>query len=137
MEMLEKGFRQPASGRQAAERGVQRGGAPLAGVWGVSPRYNFHPLLTRKGAGSRSKRVFGNLLADDRLSAFSVSWGIEVIRQRGSHLRMRKSSPSGARHITVPAHRTVALGTLNNILNRVSLWNNLPKEDLIRRLREL
>ena len=63
--------------------------------------------------------------------------GYEVIRQRGSHVRMRKSSPLGAHHITVPAHRTVALGTLNDILSRVSLWNNMPKGDLIRRLREL
>ena len=29
------------------------------------------------------------------------------------------------------------LGTLNDILNKVSLWNNLPKEELIERLREL
>ena len=29
----------------------------------------------------------------------------------------------------------LAKGTMNDILNRVSLWNNIPKEDLINRLR--
>ena len=27
-----------------------------------------------------------------------------------------------------------SLGTLNDILTRVSLWNNIPQEELIRRL---
>jgi predicted RNA binding protein YcfA (HicA-like mRNA interferase family) len=63
--------------------------------------------------------------------------GYEVIRQRGSHIRMRKTSEMGEHNITVPAHSTIARGTLNDILNRVSLWNNVPKETLIRTLSEL
>ncbi len=41
---------------------------------------------------------------------------------------MRKTSPIGKHNITVPAHRTLALGTMNPILDKVSLWYNLPKE---------
>jgi predicted RNA binding protein YcfA (HicA-like mRNA interferase family) len=63
--------------------------------------------------------------------------GYEIIRQRGSHIRMRKTSEMGEHNITVPAHSTIARGTLNDILNRVSLWNNVPKETLIRTLSEL
>lgn len=63
------------------------------------------------------------------------SLGYEVVRQRGSHVRLQKATPLGDHNITVPAHRTVAKGTLSDILNRVSLWNNIPKEDLIKRMK--
>ena len=39
----------------------------------------------------------------------------EVIRQRGSHIRLNKDTTVGRHRITVPAHRTVAKGTLNDI----------------------
>jgi hypothetical protein len=35
----------------------------------------------------------------------------------------------------VSAYRVLAKGTLNDILTRVSLWNNIPKKELIDRLR--
>ena len=63
------------------------------------------------------------------------SIGYKVVRQRGSHIRLRKVTSLGEHAITVPAHRILAKGTMNDILNRVSLWNNIPKEDLINRLR--
>lgn len=63
------------------------------------------------------------------------SIGYKVVRQRGSHIRLRKVTSLGEHAITVPAHRVLAKGTMNDILNRVSLWNNIPKEDLINRLR--
>ena len=63
------------------------------------------------------------------------SLGYQVIRQKGSHIRLRKVSALGEHNITVPNHDAVAKGTLNDILTRVSLWNNIPKEELIERLR--
>ncbi len=48
---------------------------------------------------------------------------------------MRKRSDLGEHNLTVPDHDIVAKGTLTDILARVSLWNNLPKEELIERLR--
>jgi len=61
--------------------------------------------------------------------------GYQVVRQRGSHIRLRKVTPLGEHNITVSAHRVLAKGTLNDILTRVSLWNNIPKKELIDRLR--
>ena len=63
------------------------------------------------------------------------SLGYEVIRQRGSHIRLRKVTPLGEHAITVPAHKVLAKGTLSDIMSRISLWNNIPKENLIARLR--
>ena len=63
--------------------------------------------------------------------------GYEFIRQRGSHIRMRKDTTLGEHSITIPAHREIATGTLNDILNQVGLWNNVPKEQLIETIRGL
>ncbi|MBI4295023.1 MAG: type II toxin-antitoxin system HicA family toxin [Chloroflexi bacterium] len=63
------------------------------------------------------------------------SLGYEVVRQRGSHIRLQKATQLGEHNITVPAHRIVAKGTLSDMLNRVSLWNNISKEDLIKRMK--
>jgi len=63
------------------------------------------------------------------------SLGYEVVRQRGSHIRLRKDTPLGEHAITVPAHKVLAKGTLSDILSRVSLWNNIPKENLLARLK--
>ncbi|MBI4330617.1 MAG: type II toxin-antitoxin system HicA family toxin [Chloroflexi bacterium] len=61
--------------------------------------------------------------------------GYEVIRQRGSHIRLRKTGALGEHNITVVAHKVLAKGTLNDILDRVSLWNAVPKDDLVKRLK--
>ena len=63
--------------------------------------------------------------------------GYRVIRQRGSHIRLRNSDAQGEHNITIPDHRTLAIGTLNDILNQVSLRNSVLKQDLINQLREL
>jgi len=40
----------------------------------------------------------------------------------------------GEHNLTVPDHKTLAKGTLNDIVAQVSLWNNVPKEELLARL---
>ena len=60
------------------------------------------------------------------------SLGYEVVRQRGSHIRLKKITALGEHAITVPAHKVIAKGTLSDIIGRVSLWNNIPREELIK-----
>jgi predicted RNA binding protein YcfA (HicA-like mRNA interferase family) len=64
-----------------------------------------------------------------------LSLGYEIVRQRGSHVRLKKVTNSGEHAITVPAHKVIAKGTLNDIVGRVSLWNGMSKEDVFRQLR--
>ena len=64
-----------------------------------------------------------------------VSLGYEVVRQKGSHVRVRKRNDLGEHNLTVPDHDVLAKGTLSDLLTRVSLWNGIPKEELIERLR--
>jgi predicted RNA binding protein YcfA (HicA-like mRNA interferase family) len=62
------------------------------------------------------------------------SLGHQTLRQKGSHIRQRKLTVVGEHNLTVPDHKVVAKGTLNDILSSVSLWNNIPKEELLDRL---
>lgn len=70
------------------------------------------------------------------LIRFLSSLGYQTVRQRGSHVRLPKQTALGEHSLTVPAHKELAKGTPNDILTRVSLWNNIPKDQLLRRLRE-
>jgi predicted RNA binding protein YcfA (HicA-like mRNA interferase family) len=70
-----------------------------------------------------------------KLVGLLQSLGYEVSRQRVSHVRLRKDTSLGEHVITVPAHKVLAKGTLNDILNRISLWNNIPKASLIDKLK--
>jgi HicA toxin of bacterial toxin-antitoxin, len=59
---------------------------------------------------------------------------VNLVRQRGSHVRLEKSTPAGIHKITISLHDQVAKGTLKDILTKVSIWNQIPKEDLIEKL---
>ena len=54
-----------------------------------------------------------------------------MIRQRGSHIRLEKATEAGAHKITVPYHDPIAKGTLNDILKKVAVWNQISKDKLI------
>jgi predicted RNA binding protein YcfA (HicA-like mRNA interferase family) len=62
--------------------------------------------------------------------------GYEIIRQKGSHVRLRKSTTAGDHNITVPLHDELAKGTFNDILSDVSIWNGVSKDSLIEMLQE-
>ena len=62
------------------------------------------------------------------------SLGYVSIRQKGSHVRLRKITAVGEHNLTVPDHKVLAKGTLNDILTQVSLWNGVSKEELLTRL---
>jgi len=64
-----------------------------------------------------------------------VSVGYVEVRQRGSHVRLTRVTESGQHHITVPDHRVIAKGTLNDILTAVSARTSVAKRDLIARLK--
>jgi predicted RNA binding protein YcfA (HicA-like mRNA interferase family) len=63
--------------------------------------------------------------------------GYIFVRQRGSHVRLKKTTEAGDHNITVPIHDEIAKGTLNDILSQVSMRNNISKEELIDLLEKL
>lgn len=71
-------------------------------------------------------------VSGQELVRFLEKLGYHVSRQKGSHIRLRKTTGVGEHNITVPNHKVVAKGTLNDIITKVSLWNNVSKDDLIK-----
>ncbi|MCX6151888.1 MAG: type II toxin-antitoxin system HicA family toxin [Ignavibacteriales bacterium] len=60
--------------------------------------------------------------------------GYSITRQKGSHIRLTKQSGSEQFHITIPNHDQLKIGTLNNILNSLSINENITKDELIKLL---
>lgn len=58
--------------------------------------------------------------ADDAIRALE-RLGFERVRQRGSHVILKKQTPEGERGCVVPAHRQLAIGTLRNILRQAGV----------------
>jgi len=56
------------------------------------------------------------------------------MRQRGSHIQLRKVTVNGVHNITVPCHKEIAKGTLNDILTSVGLNNGISKDELLKKL---
>ena len=58
-------------------------------------------------------------------------FGYVIVRQKGSHVQLKRTTPAGEHTITVPLHDEIATGTLNDILTKVSVWNGVPRDELI------
>ncbi|MGQ9721079.1 MAG: type II toxin-antitoxin system HicA family toxin [Candidatus Jordarchaeum sp.] len=52
-------------------------------------------------------------------------------------MRLRKITEGGEHNITVPNHPEIAKGTLNDILSKISIWNNISKDNLMDMLRKI
>ena len=63
------------------------------------------------------------------------SLGYSVARRKGSHVHLWKMTASGQHTVTVPDHKTVAKGTLSDILLVVSVKNGISRLDLVKQLR--
>ena len=59
--------------------------------------------------------------------------GYSVIRQKGSHMRMRHEGPP-VHSITVPLHNPLKTGTLHGILSEVAQVRSMTVEDLAKLL---
>jgi len=77
------------------------------------------------------------VVSGEKLLKVLVRLGYEIIRQRGSHVRLRKLTAAGDHNITVPLHDELAKGTLNDILSQVSIWNGISEDALIETIRQL
>ncbi len=77
------------------------------------------------------------VVSGDQLIKLLLKLGYEIVRQKGSHVRLRKITEAGEHNITVPRHNEIAKGTLNDILSKVSVWNNISKEKLIELLEKI
>ncbi|HDM70481.1 MAG: hypothetical protein DRP30_06035 [Thermotoga sp.] len=61
-------------------------------------------------------------------------FGYEKIRQTGSHVRLISRIKNKPHKITIPLHKPLKTGTLNNILNDVARYFEISKEELIEKI---
>jgi predicted RNA binding protein YcfA (HicA-like mRNA interferase family) len=72
-------------------------------------------------------------ISGSELAKLLKKYGYEVTRQVGSHIRLT-TTLEGEHHITIPAHKSLKLGTLSGILNDVAEHLKINKGDLIKKL---
>lgn len=65
----------------------------------------------------------------DRLIRVLEQLGYRVVRQKGSHIRMKHDGPP-PHFITVPQHRPLKTGTLHGILSEVAQRQSIPVDQL-------
>ena len=75
------------------------------------------------------------VISGQKLISTLKKMGYKDVRQRGSQVRLEKKTVVGTHKITVPNHKVIAKGTLNDILAKISLWNQIPKNKLLEMLR--
>ncbi|MEO6390346.1 MAG: type II toxin-antitoxin system HicA family toxin [Pyrinomonadaceae bacterium] len=61
------------------------------------------------------------------------SFGYEVTRQTGSHVRL-STSKNGTHHITIPNHSPLRIGTLAAILDGVSEHFKITRQALLQQI---
>ena len=69
-------------------------------------------------------------VSGDRVVRALERLGYSVIRQKGSHLRLRHPGPP-LHNITVPLHDSLKTGTLHGILSEVERMRSISLEQLV------
>ncbi|MGK7345327.1 MAG: type II toxin-antitoxin system HicA family toxin [Candidatus Nitrospinota bacterium M3_3B_026] len=72
-------------------------------------------------------------LSGARLAKTLRREGYKVTRQTGSHIRLTHEKPP-VRHVTIPDHDSLRVGTLSSILSDVAKHLDVSKEELVKRL---
>ena len=75
-------------------------------------------------------------LSSDNLIKLLDKFGYSITRQTGSHIRLTSSSKGKNHHITIPAKKSLKIGTLNNIINDIAEYLEINKNELILKLFE-
>lgn len=69
-------------------------------------------------------------LSGAELASLLRRHGYEITRQTGSHLRLTSTAKRSEHHITIPAHRSLRVGTLSGVLTDVASYLEMGKEEL-------
>lgn len=84
-------------------------------------RYYLMPKIPRDIGAEKLIKLLKNL-------------GYEKTRQNGSHIRIQCEKNHQIHKVTIPNHNPIKIGTLNNILDSIAVYQRLSKEQLIQKL---
>jgi len=69
-------------------------------------------------------------VSGDRLVRALERLGYKVVRQKGSHVRLKHEGPP-PHAITVPLHDPLKIGTLHGVLTEIALMRSITIESMI------
>lgn len=72
-------------------------------------------------------------VSGEELAKLLKQYKYQPTRQSGSHLRLT-TTLKGEHHITIPKHKSLKVGTLNNILNDIASHLEIDKQELTNKL---
>ena len=70
----------------------------------------------------------------ERTGCAASSYGYEINRQTGSHLRLTSTAKGREHHITIPSHPVLKVGTLSDILADVASYLEVDRAKLVEEL---
>ena len=73
-------------------------------------------------------------LSGEELARALRRYGYETTRQTGSHMRLSSNFKGSQHHITIPAHTSLKIGTLSQILSDVAGYLELTRDQLVEEL---
>lgn len=69
-------------------------------------------------------------LSGINLASLLRSYGYDITRQTGSHLRLTSTLKGHEHHISIPRHKTLKVGTLSSIVSDVAAYLEIDRETL-------
>jgi predicted RNA binding protein YcfA (HicA-like mRNA interferase family) len=73
-------------------------------------------------------------ISSEKLIKALSKYGYKITHQTGSHVRLTSQKNKETHHITIPKHKILKIGTLNNILNDLSDYLEIDKQTQIEQL---
>ena len=61
-------------------------------------------------------------------------YGYRVTRQTGSHMRLTSISKGFEHHVTIPSHKPLKVGTLDNIVHDIAAYLEIEHQKLVQEL---
>ena len=73
-------------------------------------------------------------VSSDKIVQLLKKYEYKITRQTGSHIRLTSNIKEMEHNITIPRHKELKIGTINNILNDISRYLEIDKESFIQNL---
>ncbi|MBN1689617.1 MAG: type II toxin-antitoxin system HicA family toxin [Dehalococcoidia bacterium] len=73
-------------------------------------------------------------IGGEKLVSLLTRYGYRESHRTGSHIKITSNIKGAEHHITIPAHNPIRVGTLNNIINDLSVYLEIAKHTLIKEL---
>lgn len=71
-----------------------------------------------------------NLDAQTLIRHLERKWSYEIVRQTGSHIRLRTTEPS-SHAVTIPNHAPIKPGTLASVLKDIAAHKGVHAEEIL------